>query len=110
MQAATLGQQLRRQACAAAAVLPLASTSFTSGSSGEIYFGLAKAVDVYLVILTVRILLSWFRNINWFGEPFNTLRQVRAGEEGGGGDDGRRELFVCAQRQLDQERWPPCLC
>jgi hypothetical protein len=29
-----------------AAVLPLASTSFSSGSSGEIYFGLAKAVDV----------------------------------------------------------------
>jgi hypothetical protein len=33
---------------------------------------------VYLVVLTVRILLSWFRNINWFGEPFNTLRQVSA--------------------------------
>ncbi|KAI8470746.1 MAG: YGGT family-domain-containing protein [Monoraphidium minutum] len=56
-------------------MLPLASTSFTS-SSGELYYGLAKAVDVYLVVLTVRILLSWFRNINWFGEPFNTLRQL----------------------------------
>jgi hypothetical protein len=36
-------------------------------------------VQVYLVVLTVRILLSWFRNINWFGEPFNTLRQVGTG-------------------------------
>ena len=34
-------------------------------------------LQVYLVILTVRVLLSWFRNINWYGEPFNTLRQVR---------------------------------
>lgn len=24
----------------------------------------------------MRILLSWFRNINWQGEPFNTLRQL----------------------------------
>ena len=75
---AALGRQLREGArgMAAVAALPLASTSFSSGASGEIYFGLAKAVDVYLVVLTVRILLSWFRNINWGGEPFNTLRQL----------------------------------
>jgi hypothetical protein len=43
---ASLGQQLRRQAAGMGAVLPLASASFSSGSQGEIYFGLAKAVDV----------------------------------------------------------------
>jgi hypothetical protein len=74
-----------------AGALPLASTSFTSGAQGEIYFGLAKAVDVYLVVLTVRILLSWFRNINWFGEPFNTLRQV--GREAGREEQQR---FACS--------------
>lgn len=42
---ATLGQQLRERAAGMAAVLPLASTSFTS-SQGELYYGLAKAVDV----------------------------------------------------------------
>lgn len=29
-----------------AAMLPLASTSLTTGAQGEIYFGLAKAIDV----------------------------------------------------------------
>lgn len=33
-------------------------------------------LQIYLVILTVRILLSWFRTIDWYTEPWNTLRQV----------------------------------
>jgi hypothetical protein len=33
-------------------------------------------LQIYLAILTVRVLLSWFRNIDWFSEPWNTLRQV----------------------------------
>jgi hypothetical protein len=32
--------------------------------------------QIYSVLLTLRVLLTWFRNINWNGEPFNTLRQV----------------------------------
>lgn len=36
-------------------------------------------LQIYLAILTVRVLLSWFRNIDWFSEPWNTLRQVRSG-------------------------------
>jgi uncharacterized protein YggT (Ycf19 family) len=35
-------------------------------------------LQIYLAILTVRVLLSWFRNIDWFSEPWNTLRQVGA--------------------------------
>jgi uncharacterized protein YggT (Ycf19 family) len=37
---------------------------------------LLTRAQIYLAILTVRVLLSWFRNIDWFGEPWNTLRQV----------------------------------
>lgn len=33
--------------------------------------------QIYLVLLTVRVLMSWFRNINWHREPFNIIRQVR---------------------------------
>jgi uncharacterized protein YggT (Ycf19 family) len=36
-------------------------------------------LQIYLAILTVRVLLSWFRNIDWFSEPWNTLRQVGSG-------------------------------
>lgn len=45
----SLLQQLRTQSCSAAAVLPFASTTIIKASSStqaEIYFGLAKAVDV----------------------------------------------------------------
>lgn len=34
------------------------------------------AVQVYLVIMTVRIILGWFKNINWRSEPFNLLTQL----------------------------------
>ncbi|WIA33967.1 hypothetical protein OEZ86_007062 [Tetradesmus obliquus] len=72
-------QALKQQCSSMAAVLPFASTTIVKASSStqaEIYFGLAKAVDIYLAILTVRVLLSWFRNIDWFSEPWNTLRQL----------------------------------
>lgn len=75
-----LVQQLKQQCSGmAAVVLPFASTTIVKASStgqAEIYYGLAKAVDIYLAILTVRVLLSWFRNIDWFSEPWNTLRQL----------------------------------
>eukprot|EP00878_Enallax_costatus_P002961 GHUV01003157.1.p1 GENE.GHUV01003157.1~~GHUV01003157.1.p1 ORF type:complete len:181 (+),score=49.98 GHUV01003157.1:200-742(+) len=75
----TLAQQLKQQCSGMAAILPFASTTIVRASSttqAEIYYGLAKAVDIYLAILTVRVLLSWFRNIDWLKEPWNTLRQL----------------------------------
>eukprot|EP00775_Hariotina_reticulata_P013852 gene13852-13974_t len=72
-------QQLKQQCSALAVVAPFASTTIVQASSStqaEVYYGLAKAIDIYLAILTVRVLLSWFRNIDWFGEPWNTLRQL----------------------------------
>ena len=35
-------------------------------------------MQIYLLILTLRVILTWFRNINWFSEPWATLRQVCA--------------------------------
>ena len=32
-------------------------------------------MQIYLVLLTIRVLLTWFRNINWNSTPFNTIRQ-----------------------------------
>lgn len=32
--------------------------------------------QIYLLVLTLRVILTWFRNINWYNEPFATLRQV----------------------------------
>ncbi|GLI68091.1 hypothetical protein VaNZ11_012379 [Volvox africanus] len=57
-------------------VLPFASAAQSSaGATAEIYGAIAKALDIYLLVLTLRVILTWFRNINWFNEPFATLRQ-----------------------------------
>lgn len=53
------------------AAAPLAMTN----STAEIYGAVAKALDVYAVILILRVLLTWFKGIQWSSEPFNTLRQ-----------------------------------
>jgi YggT family protein len=57
-----------------AAIIPLAST--TMSTQGEIYAALAKAVDIYSVVLTFRVLLTWFRQIDWTSDPWATLRQL----------------------------------
>jgi hypothetical protein len=30
--------------------------------------------QIYSVLLTLRVLLTWFRNISWTSEPFNTIK------------------------------------
>ena len=37
---------------------------------------LAQFLSIYTVILIIRILLSWFPNINWFDPPFSILTQL----------------------------------
>lgn len=37
---------------------------------------IAKFVAIYTVILIIRILLSWFPNINWFDPPFSIVSQL----------------------------------
>ena len=36
----------------------------------------AQFLQIYLVIIIIRILLSWFPNINWFDPPFSIVSQL----------------------------------
>jgi len=38
--------------------------------------GLSQFISFYLVLLTIRVLLSWFPNINWMDQPFAALGQI----------------------------------
>ncbi len=37
---------------------------------------LAAFLQIYLVLLFIRVLLSWFPNLNWYNPPFSFLSQV----------------------------------
>jgi YggT family protein len=37
---------------------------------------LATFLQIYFVLLIIRILLSWFPNINWMSPPFSILSQL----------------------------------
>lgn len=37
---------------------------------------LSTALQFYLVLLIIRILLSWFPNVNWYNPPFSILSQL----------------------------------
>jgi YggT family protein len=37
---------------------------------------LSTFLNIYFVLLIVRILLSWFPNVNWLSPPFSTLSQL----------------------------------
>jgi len=37
---------------------------------------LATAISIYTYVIIITILLSWFPNIDWYSQPFVTLRQL----------------------------------
>ncbi|EKQ69296.1 putative integral membrane protein [Leptolyngbyaceae cyanobacterium JSC-12] len=37
---------------------------------------LTTFISIYTVLIFIRILLSWFPNINWFDPPFSILSQL----------------------------------
>ncbi|MCC3405972.1 MAG: YggT family protein [Microcoleus sp. PH2017_10_PVI_O_A] len=37
---------------------------------------LAQFLQIYLVLMIIRVLLSWFPNINWYDPPFSILSQL----------------------------------
>jgi YggT family protein len=37
---------------------------------------LGNFIGIYTLLLFIRVLLSWFPNINWFDPPFSILSQV----------------------------------
>jgi YggT family protein len=47
-----------------------------SSSVGLLANTLVTFVNLYTLILTIRILLSWFPNINWYDPPFSILSQL----------------------------------
>ncbi len=38
--------------------------------------GLATALNIYFVLLVIRVLLSWFPNIDWLSPPFSVVSQL----------------------------------
>eukprot|EP00798_Chlamydomonas_sp_ICE-L_P031576 gene31576-6770_t len=68
--------------CEAVSMASVASVAFAAMSvarpaandSAELIAAVSKGVDIYLVLLTIRVIMTWFRNINWRSEPFKTLR------------------------------------
>jgi YggT family protein len=43
---------------------------------GLIATSLAAFLNIYFALLIIRILLSWFPNVNWMNQPFATLSQL----------------------------------
>ncbi|HEY9845638.1 MAG TPA: YggT family protein [Candidatus Caenarcaniphilales bacterium] len=37
---------------------------------------LGKFISIYLILIFIRVLLSWFPNINWLSPPFSILSQL----------------------------------
>ncbi|MHC5597471.1 MAG: YggT family protein [Nostoc sp.] len=37
---------------------------------------LSSFIQIYTVLLIIRVLLTWFPNINWYNQPFTTLSQI----------------------------------
>jgi len=38
--------------------------------------GVISFINIYLVLLVIRVLLSWFPSINWYNQPWLTLSQL----------------------------------
>ena len=47
-----------------------------SASIGILAGTLQTFVQIYLILMFIRILLSWFPNINWYDPPFSILIQL----------------------------------
>ncbi|MBD2184746.1 YggT family protein [Planktothrix sp. FACHB-1355] len=41
-----------------------------------LFNALITFVNIYVVLLIIRILLSWFPNLNWYDPPFSILSQL----------------------------------
>lgn len=47
-----------------------------SSSISLIAVALGQFLQIYFVLLIIRILLSWFPNLNWYNPPLSILSQV----------------------------------
>ena len=42
----------------------------------SLYQGISNFFQLLQLVIIIRILLSWFPNINWWNQPFKFLREV----------------------------------
>jgi YggT family protein len=47
-----------------------------SSAVGLVASTMATFLNIYFVLLVIRILLSWFPNVDWFNPPFSVLSQL----------------------------------
>lgn len=47
-----------------------------SASSTLLITTLATTLNIYIVLILIRVLLTWFPNVNWYNQPFSALSQV----------------------------------
>ncbi|KAK3271274.1 hypothetical protein CYMTET_20363 [Cymbomonas tetramitiformis] len=59
-----------------AAAVPLFASTGMNNTLPLITSAVASFIRLYLLLLFVRVLLTWFPNVNWMGQPWITLRQV----------------------------------
>jgi len=38
--------------------------------------GVIQFINIYIVLLVIRVVLSWFPSINWYNQPWMTLSQL----------------------------------
>lgn len=47
-----------------------------SSALGLVASTLATFLNIYFVLLIIRILLSWFPNVDWYNPPFSVIGQL----------------------------------
>lgn len=79
-----------------ALVAPFAAVSGGTDTFMIITRAVASFIKLYLLLLFVRVLLSWFPTFAWWeNQPFAALRQVRRGGGGRGRAGGGRAPLLC---------------
>lgn len=71
------GASLQQRIRLGTAVMPLFGAVGVAGSTLPLITqAVASFIKLYLLLLFVRVLLTWFPNVDWMGQPWVTLRQV----------------------------------
>lgn len=56
--------------------MPLFAAVSVNSTLPLITSAVASFIKLYLLLLFVRVLLTWFPNVDWMGQPWVTLRQA----------------------------------
>ena len=69
-------QQRLRLGTTAMPLFAAFSTASTGATLQLITSAVSSFIKLYLLLLFVRVLLTWFPNVDWMAQPWVTLRQV----------------------------------